>query len=175
MECFILESEIICKCFHICICVHGIEIYVCVCVYLCISVHSCICVCAHVYVCVCTFEHEHMLSKSIHTHKTLGHACRSQRTTSHMVLTFFEKGCHFIGCCICQGKWPTSSQRFPWVCFPSPLRSSEITAVCYHIRLYVVSGELNSCPHIYAAVIFTHCGFSSTLSHPWVGTRPLLL
>lgn len=130
-----------------------VYVYVCICAGVCVCMSMCMCVCAHcVCMCVCmyvcTYEYENMLSKNMHTH---GVCIGSQRTTSHMVLTLFEKGCHFIGHCMCQGKWPTSSQRFPGICFPSPLRSSGITAVCYHARLYVVSGELNSCPHTYAA------------------------
>lgn len=130
-------------------------VYVCICAGVCVCMSMCMCVCTLcLHVCVCMYV---LMSMRICWAKTCthtGYACGSQRSTSHVVLTLFERGCHFIGRCMCQGKWPTSSQRFLGVCFPSPLRSSGITAVCYHSRLYVVSGELNSCPHTYAAAFF---------------------
>lgn len=155
---------VVCVCIFVCVYVH---VYLCVCMSMCMCAH---CVC----VCMCMYVH---MSMSLCWARTCTHTrvCmwKSENHLTHG-LTLFEKGCHFIGRCICQHNWPTSSQRFPCVCFPSPLRSSGITAVRCHIRLYVVSGELNSCPHTYAAVVFTHWAFSSTLSHPWVGTLPPL-
>lgn len=177
MECFILESEIICKCFHSCICVHGIEIYVCICVkcvYLCMWFTH-VYVCTHMYVCVYIWVWAYVEQEHAHT-PHWGMHIEVREPPHTWSWPCLKKAAISLPAAYARVNDPQVPRNSLASVSHLPLGALELQ-LCAIIAgcMWFLGNWIHVLTLMYAAVIFTHWGFSLTLSHSWVGALlPLL-